>query len=127
MKLTLREIDKSGIVKIWGEGEITIRDFADAGKNPLENVLGATWASHRVVLNLERITFIDSSAIGWMIDCHRRFKEKGGKFVLYTPSPRVKDMVDLLKMRQILDIRETEADAMAAVAAGASSPAAGPA
>jgi anti-anti-sigma factor len=123
MKLSLLEIDKTGVARVGGQGEITIRDFADPGKNPLELVLGSTWATQRVLLNLEQVEFIDSSAIGWMIDTHRRFKDQGGRIIWYAPSPRVKDMIDLLKMRQLLDFKETEADARAAMAGEAPKPA----
>src|ERR1700722_7726322 len=119
MKLSLREIDKSGVVRINAEGDITTRDFADPGKNPMELVLGANWPTHRVLMGLEKISFIDSSAIGGMIDCNRKFKEKGGRMLLYAPTPRVKDMIDLLKMREVLEIHNTEAEALAALQGGA--------
>jgi anti-anti-sigma factor len=115
MKLLLQEIDSSGVARISAQGDITIRDFADPAKNPLEIVLGSNWAKQRVVLGLEGIDFIDSSAIGWMIDTHRKFALQSGRVVWYAPTPRVKDMIDLLKMRQLLDIRETEAEARALV------------
>src|SRR5271170_4208190 len=111
MKLLLHEIDPTGVARITAQGDITIRDFADPAKNPLEIVLGSNWASQRVVLGLEQIEFIDSSAIGWMIDTHRKFRGQSGRVVWYAPAARVKDMIDLLKMRQLLDIRETEAEA----------------
>jgi anti-anti-sigma factor len=115
MKLRLREIDKSGVVRVNAEGDITIRDFSDPGKNPLELVLGEGWAGHRVLIGLDKISFIDSSAIGWMIDCNRKFKENKGRMILYAPTPRVRDMIDLLKMREVLEIHETEAEAAAAI------------
>jgi anti-anti-sigma factor len=121
MKLSLREIDKSGVVRVNAEGDITTRDFADPGKNPLELVLGSNWASHRVLIGLEKITFIDSSAIGWMIDCNRKFRDKSGRMILYAPTPRVKDMIDLLKMREVLEIHNTEAEAVAAINGAAKS------
>ena len=115
MKLTLQQIDKSGVIKVAAEGEITVRDFADAGKNPLEAILGTNWATNNVMLSMDKIAFIDSSAIGWLIDCQRKFKEKGGKLVLHSPTPRVRDVIELLKMRQVLNIQDTETDARASL------------
>jgi len=111
MKLTLQEIDKTGIVKLVAEGDITIRDFAGGVKNPLESTLGVNWASNRVLLGLDKIAFIDSSAIGWLIDCQRKFSEKGGKMVLHSVTPRVRDILDLLQMRQVLNLADNEAAA----------------
>ena len=113
MKLSLRDIDKSGVVRIGAEGDITVRDFADPGKNPLEIVLGEKWPGHRVIIGLAKINFIDSSAIGWLIDCNRKFKESGGRMILHSPTPRVNDVIDLLRMREVLEICPTEEAAMA--------------
>jgi len=113
MKLTLQQIDKSGVINLTAEGDITIRDFAGGVKNPLEGALGANWASNRVCMGLEKIAFIDSSAIGWLIDCQRKFAEKGGKLVLHSATPRVRDILDLLQMRQVLNLADNEAAARA--------------
>jgi len=114
MKLMLQQIDKSGVIKLSAAGEITVRDFAAGPKNPMETVLGNNWAANNVMLDLEKINYIDSSAIGWLIDCQRKFKERGGKLVIYSPAPRVRDVIDLLKMRQVLHLEENEAAARAA-------------
>jgi len=108
MKLTLQQIDKSGIIKLVAEGDITVRDFTSSAKNPLETAMGPNWASNNVMLGLEKIAFIDSSAIGWLIDCQRKFNEKGGKLVLHSVTPRVRDVIDLLKMRQVLNLADNE-------------------
>jgi anti-anti-sigma factor len=113
MKITLLDLEKDGVARVAADGEITISDFADPGKNPLELVLGANWASQRVLFSLERVNFIDSSAIAWMMDTHRTFKNKSGRIVWYAPTARVRDMIDLLKMRRLLAIAEAEAEARA--------------
>ncbi len=118
MKLTLISIEKAGFVKLAAEGEITNRDFLDAGKNPLEVVLGANWASNNISLALDKITFIDSSAIGWLIECQRRSKTAGGKLVLHSASPRVRDVFDLLKMRTVLNLVDNEPTARKVFAGG---------
>jgi anti-anti-sigma factor len=119
MKLTLVSIDKAGYVKLAVEGEITSRDFLElGGKNPLENIL-AEWASNSIILSLERTTFIDSSGIGWLIDSQRKSKAAGGKLVLYSAPPRVRDVFDLLKMRVVLNLKDDEAAAREFILAAA--------
>ncbi len=109
MKLSLVSIEKAGYVRLAAEGEITSRDFLEnGGKNPLEAVLGAAWASNNVLLSLERTAFIDSSAIGWLIDSQRKSKAAGGKLVLHSAPPRVRDVFDLLKMRTVLNLKDDE-------------------
>ena len=117
MKLSLVSIDNTGIVRVMSEGEITSRDFDDA-RNPLEGVLGAGWAANRVSMDLSKASFIDSRAIGWLMECQKRFKEKGGKLALHSPPPRVTQVLDLLRMRQALNIMDNEAAAKAYLTGG---------
>jgi anti-anti-sigma factor len=112
MKLSLVSIEKAGYVRLAAEGDITSRDFLGVGgKNPLETVLGENWASNNVMISLERTSFIDSSAIGWLIDAHRKSKAAGGKLVLHSAPARVRDVFDLLKMRNVLNLKDDEKSA----------------
>lgn len=112
MKLTLLSIEKAGYVKLQAEGDITCADFLDAkGKNPFEAILGTSWASNNLVLSLEKTLFIDSSAIGWLIDSLRQTRAAGGRLVLHSASPRVRDLFDLLHMRAALNLKDDESEA----------------
>lgn len=109
MKLTLASIEKAGYVKLNTEGEITTADFLESkDKNPLEAVLGASWATNNVLLNLSRTPFIDSSAIGWLLETHRKMQQSGGKLVPHSAQPRVSELFDLLKLRSVLDLKADE-------------------
>jgi anti-anti-sigma factor len=111
MKLTLMSIEKSGVIHIAAEGDITSKDFGDNAKNPMETVLGHNWATSSVIFDLSKTSFIDSSAVGWLIDCQRRFKERNGRMALHSPTPRVRDVIDLLKMRTVLNVQDSAAAA----------------
>jgi anti-anti-sigma factor len=112
MKLSLVSIEKAGYVRLAAEGDITSRDFLDSGgKNPLETILGANWASNNLMVSLEHTAFIDSSAIGWLIDAQRKSKAAGGKLVLHSAPPRVRDVFELLKMRVVLNLKDDETSA----------------
>jgi anti-anti-sigma factor len=112
MKLSLLSIEKAGFVRLAVEGDITSRDFLDLdGRNALENVLGAGWASNNILLSLEKAIFIDSAAIGWLIDCQRQSKAAGGKLILHSAPPRVGDLFTLLKLSTALNLKENESAA----------------
>jgi len=83
MKLSMVSIDKDGIVRVAAEGNITSADFPADGKNPLETLLGLTWSNTRLLLNLSKTSYIDSSAIGWLIGTTRAFRDAGGRFVIH--------------------------------------------
>jgi anti-anti-sigma factor len=112
MKLTLCSIEKAGYVKLNADGEITSADFVEAkDKNPLESVLGSSWATNNVLLNLSRTPFIDSTAIGWLLDTHKAMHQSGGKLVPHSAQPRVSQLLDLLKLRTVLHLKPDEKSA----------------
>jgi len=111
MKLSMLAIEKGGVIRVAAEGNITAVDVDPTEKNPLETLLGATWSSNRVLLDLSRTGYIDSSAVGWLMNTHRSFKEAGGKFVLYNVQPTVRQLLDVLKLSRVLPLAEDEAAA----------------
>jgi len=115
MKLTLVSIEKDGIIRVAADGNITTSDFDSSGKNPLESLLGLTWFTNRVLLNLDRTDYIDSSAIGWLIGTQKSFAEGGGVLVVHSVQPAVRRILDVLKIGRVVPMvaDETEARAIA--------------
>ena len=112
MKLSLVSIEKAGYVKLATEGDITSVDFLDSNiKNPFESVLGASWASNNILLSLAKTAFIDSSAIGWILESHRKMQASGGKLVPHSAQPKVVELFDLLKLRPVLNLKDDEQSA----------------
>jgi anti-anti-sigma factor len=124
MKLSLVSIEKNGIVRVAAEGNITTQDFQSAdNKNPLEKLLGVTWFTNKVMLNLDRTDYIDSSAIGWLIGSHRAFKEGGGMMVVHSIQPSVRQILDLLKIGKVVPLVPDENEARRMVSGESTSPA----
>jgi anti-sigma B factor antagonist len=120
MKLKLVSIEKDGVVRVAADGNITTADFHGGNAhNPLETVLGATWFTNRVLLDLGQTDYIDSSAIGWLIGSHKAFKQGGGGLVVHSVQPSVKQILDLLKIERVVRICADEAQARSALATGA--------
>jgi len=112
MKLSVVCSERACYVRLEAIGDITATDFLDSGgKNPLESVLGANWASNNVMISMEKTAFVDSSAIGWLIDAQRKSRAAGGKLVLHSAPARVRDVFDLLKMRVVLNLKDDEKSA----------------
>jgi anti-anti-sigma factor len=118
MKLTVQQIDGSGLVRLAAEGDVTILD-ANPITNPLLQVLGPQWASYRVVLSMAKCAFVDSSAIGWLLNCQKEFAKAGGIMVIYAAPKAVRQTLDLLRLREALKVVDDEAAAHAMIAAQA--------
>ncbi|MGN6367012.1 MAG: STAS domain-containing protein [Phycisphaerae bacterium] len=100
-----------GIAHLAAEGAATAVDFRPAGPHHFDNLLGGDWPSKRVLVNMERVPCIDSSAIGWLIHAQRAFRAAGGQLVLHSLSPAVKNVLELLKFSRLVPLAPSEHEA----------------
>jgi anti-anti-sigma factor len=115
MKLTVVATE-TGLTRVHNEGDITQADFR-AGTDILRKLLGFDCYTRKVLLNLERTPYIDSAGVGWLVLCHKNFKEGGGRMVIHSVAPMVSQMLRLLRMPEILHIAENEPAARTLAAA----------
>ena len=84
--------------------------------NPLVRLLGPTVFERRVRLNLERVEFLDSRGIGWLVECHKRFRQGGGALSLYRLPPRILQVLRFCSMDRYFHlIREETGDSSRAL------------
>jgi anti-sigma B factor antagonist len=108
MKALLRQVgnvsvlDLSGKITI-GEGDVVLREkvheLLDAGKN-------------QILLNLDKISYMDSAGIGELVACYKRAREKGGTVRLLKPSGKVADLLQLTKLEEVFDTFKDEPGAI---------------
>jgi anti-anti-sigma factor len=102
LKLSVITRDASGIILAAAYGEATARDFAKPETMLFDQILGATWATQRVALDMDAVPYLDSSAIGWLIQAQKQFREAGGFLVLHSVQPHVKNILSLLKIERVV-------------------------
>jgi anti-sigma B factor antagonist len=68
--------------------------------------------SHAIVLNLEKVTYMDSAGIGELVACYKRAKEKGGTVKLLNPSGKVLDLLTLTKLEEVFETYRQEQEAV---------------
>ena len=115
MRISLAGIERDGFVKLIADGTITAADFSADGKNPVEGILGPAWKTFRVLLDISAVSYIDSSAIGWLIGTQKHFREGGGGLAVYGVQPPVKQVLDLLKVGRVVPLCENETAARESV------------
>jgi anti-anti-sigma factor len=103
--------DDSDVVSVRCKGDIT-QVYYQLG-NPLESVLGPTAFSRNVVLNLELVDFLDSSALSWLVASHKRFQQMGGRLVLCAIPPRIEQILQFCRIDRLFSIAEDEPTARA--------------
>jgi len=102
------------VARVQCAGQITQNDL-EPGQDPLEGLLGEGVFGRKVLMNLERTNYIDSSGISWLIISHKHFLQGGGKLVLHSIPPLVNQVLQVLRMPLVLHIAKDEAAAWAVV------------
>ena len=64
-----------------------------------------------VVLNMVAVSFIDSSALGWLVLAQRRFQRIGGKLGIIAPMGFVRDVLELTEINEWIPIFTNEGEA----------------
>jgi anti-anti-sigma factor len=111
MKLRLIAREEA-LVSVGCEGTISLWP-ATAGSDPLGPLLGADAFRHTVLLDLTAADHLDSSGISWLISTYQRFQRAGGRLVLHSPSQRVREVLELVNLPDVLGLADNESAARA--------------
>lgn len=118
MAFNLIGIDRDGIVRVAAGGNLTWKEVQADNGAPLSSILGANWAQQRILLDMGQAHFIDSAAVGWLMESIKTVNDAGGKLVLYGVQPQVQQVFDLLRVGRVIPVTADEAAARAAMMAG---------
>ena len=80
----------------------TIRAFLDAGQ-------------FRILLNLERLDFLDSAGLGELVRSHVAVRSRGGHLSLVNPSRNVRQLLHITKVDRVFDIAPDELAALSRI------------
>lgn len=103
-KLAVISRDAAGVVFAAAYGNATARDFPTPETVHFDRLLGVDWAAARIVLDMDAVSYVDSSAIGWLLGVQKRFRESGGRLVMHSVQPHVKNILSLLKIEKIVPV-----------------------
>jgi anti-anti-sigma factor len=110
MKLDLLS-NENKLMRVQNSGTITLVDVN--GDNPLEELLGPDCFQNKILLDLEQTNYIDTAAVSWLIHCHKECQNAGGRFIIHSVPPMVLQMLELLRMNEILNMVGDQAQALA--------------
>ena len=66
-----------------------------------------------IVINFEKVNFIDSSGIGLIVSIFKTMQQKEGRFALSNLSPKNMEIFSITRLNKILDIFNSESEALA--------------
>jgi anti-sigma B factor antagonist len=102
LSIETREQDGWSVLDVAGEIDLytasklkeQLRGLSDQGK-------------HRIVVNLERVGFIDSTALGVLIGALKRAREHDGEVVLAAPAEPILKVLSITGLERVFPIRES--------------------
>ncbi|HVS71840.1 MAG TPA: STAS domain-containing protein [Phycisphaerae bacterium] len=98
--------EDAGVYHLAAEGEATALDFTAAGPSAFEQILGPNWTARRVLLDMDRLSYLDSTAIGWLITSQKAFRSGGGFLAMHSLQPQVRNLLNLLKFERVVPMAE---------------------
>ena len=107
-------LDLKGKITIGG-GDVELRDAV---------VEALAAGSLNILLNLKRVSALDSSGVGEIVASYRTLANRGGKLKLENLSPKVTDVLMLTELLKVLEIFEDEQEAVESFEESPSGPAA---
>ena len=116
MELTLLS-SEAGILQIQCQGDFSV-DHPGNLHNPLDKFLGPSGYGGIVLISMAKTDYINSAGVGWLIECHKRFREAGGKLILHSIPPLIRNIFQLLQMHRVLNLAPDEAAALALAKGG---------
>lgn len=119
MAISLKSHETQGVSIIVANGRLTLgaetNDLREAVKQLLE--AGRT----RIVLDLDKLDYIDSSGLGTLVGLHTTAASKGAHIKLTRVHGHLQELLVITKLLTVFDIYDDEAAAVASFSASVKS------
>ena len=104
MQIEIREHDGSKLLDLTG------RLTFDGGARALYMAVRAELDAGQklIVLDMEKVSFIDSTGLGELISCLTSAKTREARLILLNPSPKVEDVLRITDTYKLFEIRREE-------------------
>jgi anti-sigma B factor antagonist len=83
-------------------------------KNEMVPVVQST---SRLVFDMSKVQFVDSSGLGALLSCLRQLNAHGGDMKVFGLSKPVRGLFELVRMHKVVEIHNTREEALSAFAA----------
>ena len=108
MSLTINQRSDSEVIILDLTGRLWILDL------PLRDLINGllTQGKQHFVLNLEGVSYIDSSGLGQLIAIWTSIRNRKGHMTVLNPTKRVQRLFEITRLTTVFEILHTEADAV---------------
>ncbi len=102
--------DDGQILRLEVVGRVVQSD-STPGLEPISKLLGEEGYRRRVILSLAETEYVDSSGLSWLLVCHKRFCQAGGRLVIHSVPPAVSETLCMMRLDHVLYLADDEAAA----------------
>jgi anti-sigma B factor antagonist len=92
------------------EGRITLGESCGVVRNVVRDLVKT--GNHKILLNLERVSYVDSSGLGEMAGLYVTVAKLGGQLKLLHAQPRIDTMLQVTKLYALLVAFGDESEAL---------------
>ena len=104
--LTVSERYRGDVVVLDLEGSVTMGEPIIKIKQATRRLVAD--GARRVILNLERVTYTDSSGLGEIIACYSILQEHAGMLKLVQVPPRILELLRITRLDTVVEIFHSE-------------------
>jgi anti-sigma B factor antagonist len=109
MEITARSVGNCIVLDCIGK--LTLGPGTKAVRDAVRGALEG--GPKKVVVNLARVDYIDSTGIGELVSCFAHAQGKGGRMVLLNLNPKVHQLLAIAKLHTVFEIFQEEKAALA--------------
>jgi anti-sigma B factor antagonist len=109
MKMSQRS--QNDVLILYPEGKITLGDgdqeLGEAVRTALDQ------GARKLVINFEKVSYLDSSGVGELVGCYTSIKNKGGELRICGLNSRIFGLIKMTSLHSVFDVKDAEAEAIA--------------
>ncbi|MGH9898110.1 MAG: STAS domain-containing protein [Pyrinomonadaceae bacterium] len=109
-ELNIAERQAGDVTILDLDGKITIGEGSVALRTVIRRLLDE--GKKKILLNLARVGYVDSSGIGELVSSFTSVKNAGGQLKLLGLTQKIKDLLTITKLLTVFDTYENESGAL---------------
>jgi len=108
--MDIKTVEKDGFMIVEVGGEINISSSPELKKS-FEKIQAT-----KIVINMSKVGYVDSSGLATLVELLKRLKMKGGSLYLTHMSDKVRSLFEITKLDKLFGIYPTDESALKSVA-----------
>lgn len=104
--MDIKQFENEGVVILVVNGEININTSPDLKKHFEKQ------ASRKIVVDLERVTYVDSSGLATLVEMLKKTKVQGGSLGLAGMPEKIKSLFEITKLDKLFAVFANQQEAL---------------